>query len=143
MMVIALSVQNPCGDAVSERCQEVVGRYNSTLEVLDVHDTRMSTPATSNVSHCSTSWFGSETIATRTLRLPPVIIIDGDLVTSSSDAIAVADFTVLIPHSWWRPCARRVCCVCWGANQFPRLVRASLPVGMCWRWRTGNHRAMM
>ena len=47
--------QNPLGDAVSERCREVIGRHNTSLEVLDIHNARMSTPAVSSVrmyKHC-------------------------------------------------------------------------------------------
>lgn len=37
--------QNPLGDAVVERCLEVVGRYNSSLEQLDLHGTSVSRQA--------------------------------------------------------------------------------------------------
>ena len=41
--------QNPLGDSVGVRCEEVIGRHNHTLQVLDLHDTRMSTPSLTNV----------------------------------------------------------------------------------------------
>ena len=33
--------QNPFGDGVIERCLEVIGRYNQTLEELDIHGTHV------------------------------------------------------------------------------------------------------
>ena len=53
--------QNPLGDAVSERCQEVIGRHNTSLEVLDIHSARMSTPAVSSVRYLPLSVHGSHT----------------------------------------------------------------------------------
>ena len=42
--------QNPLGDAVVERCLEVLGRYNNTLEQLDVHGTSISREALEKAS---------------------------------------------------------------------------------------------
>ena len=44
-------VQNPLGDGVSKCSLEVIGHHNHTLQLLDVHNTRMSTPAVYNVRH--------------------------------------------------------------------------------------------
>ena len=42
-------LQNPLGDEVGQRCLEVIGRHNNTLETLDIHDTGMTTPTINNV----------------------------------------------------------------------------------------------
>ena len=41
--------QNPLGDEVGQRCLEVIGRHNNTLETLDIHNTGMTTPTINNV----------------------------------------------------------------------------------------------
>ena len=35
---------------MGQRCLEVIGRHNNTLETLDIHDTGMTTPTINNVS---------------------------------------------------------------------------------------------
>ena len=34
---------------MGQRCLEVIGRHNNTLETLDIHDTGMTTPTINNV----------------------------------------------------------------------------------------------
>ncbi len=46
--------QNPMGDGVSVRCEEVIGKHNHCLRVLDLHDTRLSTPALTSVRETPT-----------------------------------------------------------------------------------------
>lgn len=38
---------------MGQRCLEVIGRHNNTLETLDIHDTGMTTPTINNVRDCS------------------------------------------------------------------------------------------
>lgn len=41
--------QNPIGDIVGRQCIEVIGHLNTTLQVLDLHNTRMSAPTVSSL----------------------------------------------------------------------------------------------
>ena len=61
-----LTPQNPLGNAVGEHCQEVIGRYNMSLEVLDIHSAHMSTPAVSSVCYLPLSVHGSRTCVKKT-----------------------------------------------------------------------------
>ena len=58
---LTLIPQNPLGDAVGEHCQEVIGRHNTSLEVLNIHSARMSTPAVSSVCYLPLSVHGGHT----------------------------------------------------------------------------------
>ena len=101
---------------MSERCLEVVGHYNHTLQLLDVHNTRMSTPAVYKVRPIMPTILNNFTDISRLNSWLKVCRRKEYCVPS---AVSPSHFVVMSVASHM----------------------TSRPLVTCWRWKTGSPQA--